>query len=1578
MCEDPCITGLFGERIDRGCRNEMPQPIDDYIIIEECTERICNDATITDWASCFVCTDCPEVTSETDTRPCLNPATNRCYTKRESNGTITRGCASDDTSIGCDRVNCEVCDDQDDCNNIAVPGEFSCVQCDRSDERCADYNVLSECPNERNVLFDACVIHTTDDGITKGCLSSTPLFVPCFGSTSNNGRCNVTLESQGNARPVKCIDCKEDAACIRGNMKELPIANNFHGSCVSFLDESGKVVRGNVVDYPNSKDASHYVECFEDACNVGLFPEDRLLCYQCSGEECARLAQSALKPEPCLFYDSTAAKCYSWYDSVSSAKRGCMLDEAICQMEDVSCQNCTHSGCNDHGYASFSNTKECVKCTTNRACDESPTVENCSDGSGCYTLFSELLAIAKGCVSELSQGLPGYEECAAGSDRCEQCYGDLCNRNKCYVCNSIDGTAANCVEPSRANTVSSGCTDIDSECVAFIDDNGHTVRGCSDSFDQDQLAQCSEANGTCLRCKGDYCNGEPLPKNRIKCYQCSGTPECLNPPKNSEQYCNVYREGEDSCYTYFQDETTVERGCTQQRAEPCDRTCHECNTTACNDQQPFVQNTLGCAQCSGEDCPGIDATEPADVKPCSQEILLGRTDQCYTYFHPDETLERGCLSELMKSNAAIASQCLDASDVGCKLCNANGCNARSVKCFVCNTDTHPGCADNLDEENDSPFLQACGTGQCISLLDKTTTYKGCSEDLVDECESPEICAVSGGSMSNSAIYPADRLKCFQCQGGSTCEMVASSERSSVCQEYTKHDECYTYVSDTGETFRGCVSDLALPNPCIQYPDLCVRCNATSDCNTEPSKRSNELLCAQCTRASECEQTDRFERCTQMVLLGRQDSCYVHSSFEGEILTRGCLSDAAASLRDKCENEADSECSLCLCDRCNGAPVQCVSCEGETGCGDMLDANEENNLVTCQTGSCVSFVKHLTNGSSLIAKGCSELYERDTCGNDQGSEGTPIELCHSDACNNAVFPAGRLKCYQCEGESCSDPSLEPTICEPYSESEMCYSFLDRQQKGCLRQLLNATECEQDRCLLCNSIDGCNVEPRAQECISCSSKNDPTCIDASSAVLTNSKYCDVGGCVTLIDDFNSECSEECVTCSSKDGCNDQPTVVPNTRTCHHCEGVDCAKLPQSANGSVCPDILLGRTDACYSLVEKYSVRRGCLTEDAACDPADVNCHICTSGNDCNVDEYSVELHECIQCDEDIAGERCKWGFARSAAQQCSSEMSYVEVGCYTCYTTPEQSNADTPGSTSASFNRGCVGEERQAQCVPDTVHLCLGAGCNQRNEQLQICAKCEDDGCDDDRWSVEACRGIVPYERRGCYLMLDARKRIYARGCVADLSEDLFSQCSNVKDTSCITCLGNESLRQSEVAQNLPIHLYDVCLEDELQLPAIDRRYCDNAFVVRLPAIAELFQCGRQTLQRFVTSRRDEEPCHAPHQPLEWILLLLLCADALRRVQLCAEDKIVQHGRLREAEPIPSLDRFLHAIHLGMDDDRYRLRLAHAGGRIVQWTGDVLIRTEPLCAGRWSSINHITAASTDTTAQTTIVASYIGNA
>ncbi|XP_053672491.1 LOW QUALITY PROTEIN: uncharacterized protein LOC128722834 [Anopheles nili] len=1501
--QDRCITGIIDSRIDRGCSSELPSPIEDYIVIEDCVEAICNNLAASEWASCYVCIDCPDVPNAQASSLCVSPPTNQCFTRRDSEGLIHRGCATEVNLEGCtDGLNCAVCQGEH-CNGEPIFGAspesppFGCVRCEAV-ENCADYNTVSVCPNELGLLFDGCVTYDDGTSVQKGCLSDSNMLVLC-GAGANPDHCQVSSMPMGNARPIRCLKCQEDAACVLGDPAELEAPTYEQGSCVAFINEGGWIERGNSIENPACKESSHCVECYSDACNVGLIPEDRLQCYQCSGTECASAFPAGVPTftsQPCLRYNAPTDRCYTLYEDETIARRGCLQDEAICEgADDGGCQLCASNGCNDVDYAHFIQTTVCILCSTNRECETAPTEQMCSGSGGCFTFFSGSFVVAKGCVSEIGESAPWYEDCMDGgsSDRCLRCYGDRCNRNRCYVCNSSLAGMDGCINPLTDGAKSAVCPGSD-ECVAFIDDEGHTVRGCADDHPE-QVAKCSEPDEKCQSCRGDLCNAKPLPEDRIKCYQCSGSDTtCITPVKGSESYCGTYREGKESCFTHFIDTTTVERGCTLQRDSPCQGYCQECSTSGCNDQLALAQNPLHCVHCSGESCVGIDAPNETNAIQCPGELLFGRTDRCYTHFDEEGiVLQRGCLSELTLAGNVVASQCEDPLDVTCKLCSKDGCNARSVQCFVCDSDTTPGCSDVLNGDVHHPLQRRCGTDQCVSLLNGETTRRGCAEDFEGtSCDQAHGCETFIGPLSNGGMYPADRLRCHQCTG-LTCGRVLETATPVACQQYRSEDECYTYVSDTGETSRGCLSDPEGADTCLQNPYNCIRCTSHNGCNVEPSESPNELTCAQCNGAAGCSQGDgsspvQFERCRRPLLLGRQDSCYTQS-FAGEVLARGCLSDVDASLSGKCTNGLEDECTVCQCDRCNGPPIECVSCAGETfGCGDVLGNSAD--LSKCRTGTCVSFVRQFTNGSSIIVKGCSEAYEKDTCTAMAQPDVGSYQLCHDSGCNDVRFPLERLKCYQCTGESCSDPSLEPTLCEPYygPTNDQCYSFTDRQQKGCLGELENPEICTPDGsggCRVCASGDGCNEEPRALQCIDCSSKNDSRCVDPM-LVGKSTKWCPIGGCVTLIDDEGftvkgcaedhdlnatfcsttgaschvcsdgdrcndvlfpndrlhcfqcsgagcldvsqlrpitcqrydptdvcysyatdpmsiergclsdrvSPCPDECVTCTgtSSNGCNDDPPLVPNSLTCHRCEGAFCASA-QIGAGTECPAVLLGHTDACYSFVETYTVRRGCLSEVDVCNPADPNCHICYNGKDCNGAAYPVTTRECIHCSEDEDGESCRWGFARSNALQCpESGSSSFGAGCYTCYVEDRSSPELTPNGTALAYQRGCVGDDRQSLCRQDTLSVCLGAGCNHRNERLQICAKCET-GCDGGRWLVEECRGAVEYERRGCFLMRDGRKRVLARGCVADLKQDDWQRCSNARDASCVTCLENECNR-----------------------------------------------------------------------------------------------------------------------------------------------------------------------------------------
>ncbi|KFB46447.1 AGAP008117-PA-like protein [Anopheles sinensis] len=1498
--EDTCFTGLVGTRVDRGCRSAMPDPIEFYQELESCSSPMfCNDISRAAWVRCYVCSDCPDVPPTDSSQLCQNPLSNRCFTLRDVAGQVHRGCVGSALPEGCvEGLNCTICTGEDYCNDQAASGAptpespaFSCVRCEG--ETCSEYNAISACPNEVGLLFEGCVTYDAGDGsVRKGCLSESALWELCSADPTS---CKVSDVPNGNARQIRCFTCERLMECIeKQEQQESSLVVYDSGACVVFFDSVQEtptglvaydIIRGNSNEGCANKNPELCFECYTDGCNGELFPRDRLQCVQCRGEECAQLSTSESIPlKPCQIYSATNAQCYTRFEGELFAERGCQGDTDVClDPDDTKCRLCEGNGCNDLEYGLLYESVTCQTCSSNAQCETDPTVTTCSDKTrGCYSYFSGPFVVAKGCVSDITPTSSFYDDCTVvgGTERCQRCGGDNCNSHLCFECDSNEDE--DCFEPRVGGVRTVSCPS--PECIAFVDSNAQIIRGCSSNYETPYA--CSAQLETCLQCEGDYCNAGPIPRNRIKCHQCAGSGvDCLSPAIGDAKYCPIYNYEEERCYTYFADENTVRRGCvTEENPECNEEYCKQCNTSACNDQRPLIPNTLRCVQCdSVERCREMENVGP---QPCLGYHLFGRPEQCYTVFDESNAVSRrGCLSQLPETEA---NRCRNGADFNCKACSSDGCNAQSVECVVCDSNTNPACGGNA--LSGSFERNRCGTGRCVSLVTDWITWKGCWEDFEEDCAAPENagikCDIFEGKLSNTGIFPEDRLKCYHCEGPrDTCGQIGSGTTLEVCQRYHPLDECYTYVSDSGYTIRGCSTTIA--QECNENPVAhCPRCQGEG-CNAVPFEQPNWLTCAKCAHATECaERKDNpvFELCTRKLLLGRHDDCYTYS-FGGEVLERGCLSEADPTIQAQCV-DGSSECSVCHCDRCNGPPTSCVVCQGERGCGD---AGNTDLLQACTTGTCVitSFVWN-SDGVLMIAKQCSETVQLDTCS--KGPPGGDYQVCHSPGCNDVLYPPGRIRCYQCEGASCADPSLLPTVCDPYIEGmDACYSFFDRQQKGCIGQL-NQTqrdECQSEGtvCRTCSSGDGCNLEPRALECTVCSSESDPDCGSRPiGSTARTRKSCSTGGCATYIDDngftvkgcavdfqlteascsdendalcyfcstgdgcndellfppdrqecfqcsgaacvdvtlnspttcrrYNAStdgcytyaidrdniergclnerpsCAEEaaCVTCTSPNtGCNTEPAIVPNDHSCYQCDGADCAPK-RTGPGTACSgELLLGRTDSCYTFVDTYTVRRGCYSDEDACDPANPSCHVCAPEKDCNADEYTVTSNECIQCFEGTDGEACLWGYRSTDATRCTepeSSPSSSRTGCYRCYDNEDEA-ADYP-----LFRRGCVGDAGERRCHNDPGYsVCLGAGCNNRNERIQICAKCgTDDGCD--RWIVEECRGTVPYERRGCYVMRDVRKRILGRGCVAQLNESDWERCQDVRDGSCTMCFGNQ--------------------------------------------------------------------------------------------------------------------------------------------------------------------------------------------
>lgn len=270
------------------------------------------------------------------------------------------------------------------------------------------------------------------------------------------------------------------------------------------------------------------------------------------------------------------------------------------------------------------------------------------------------------------------------STTCSECSDGDCNglifptnRIKCHHCS---GAANECVSgQTSAATQLSVCKNYiagDACYTTVTTDKSSVYRGCMS--DADRGSQLCSQNGdvSCSRCLTTTCNAMPaVSPASLSCVKCSTSSdgncgwayETTNAAKCEK---NVWIGEKESCYA-AQSTVGVSRGCTLDDLDTCRENCDSCSTNGCNTKS---YNKFKCYQCSSnvagqESCAkeveGLLVTEcPGDNQKPSE---LG----CYLWKKDDQTVERGCLSQL---DASIKNECKDGESAACKFCEGEGCN----------------------------------------------------------------------------------------------------------------------------------------------------------------------------------------------------------------------------------------------------------------------------------------------------------------------------------------------------------------------------------------------------------------------------------------------------------------------------------------------------------------------------------------------------------------------------------------------------------------------------------------------------------------------------------------------------------------------------------------------------------------------------------------------------------------------------------------------------------------------------------------------------------------------------------------
>uniref|UniRef100_A0A1L8DNW0 Putative conserved secreted protein n=2 Tax=Nyssomyia neivai TaxID=330878 RepID=A0A1L8DNW0_9DIPT len=931
---------------------------------------------------------------------------------------------------------------------------------------------------------------------------------------------------------------------------------------------------------------------------------------------------------------------------------------------------------------------------------------------------------------------------------CETCGANNCNgaifpldRAQCHRCEG-----AQCATITNNNNLEVCLNYVEGDsCYSVVTDEDTlvTYRGChSDPATDLGRQECTrlDAQGYCVSCTGAACNSNAAKvPSQLQCTRCSGDTACrYGQPTDFGLQCNydVVLGRQEYCYSYVTANNQVTRGCLYDpitnanhlaECEAGEPTCQLCTSSLCN-HESYAYHT--CYACDGHTDPNCGTLENAWYEP--EVCPSGTLDQVGCFVATTDGVPmRGCVSLL---NPDEISYCQSTAS-GCTICTTDNCNGRAPKtCITCDSSTDANCATVANPTALLQYSQQCPSSSaiCISRISNGYTQRACSGTGIS-CTSGNPCWQCDGANCNTDVLPLDRLKCYKCSGAG-CADVTTETNLEVCEMYNTNDQCFTVVTDTEVTHRGCYSDpssAAAKTVCTEHEsgsDRCVKCTGEG-CNTQVSKTPATLSCIKCTGAAcgNSQASTPGQACFGDVLLGRTESCYSYIHDNGNV-ERGCLYDpnTPAAISNECTNSPGGRCKVCTAGSCNTEEIQVT--ETCYTCDSGLDPNCESMTGTIQTKQCpigtvLGCFRSQVDG--VVVRGCAgdlKSGEITLC-----QRGAQCKLCDGNNCNAKV---DFQRCYTCNsassGAAClnlQDGSINQAVCSDY----------------------------MDTCLTAIGTNGETI----RGCRSSFQQTFPTCSSFT--------------CQTCADNY----------------CN-QAVFPTSRRLCHQCSGSGACADSLTSTGdslSICP--VYSATDECYSIVSNQAVYRGCTSSNTEgntlCNAAGNNCVKCSTANGCNsAAAKSAPTLSCVKCAAtDVA---CLWGFSNSVATRCTSD---VWLGSQeTCFRIPSGSSAI----------RGCT-LDNPTQC-PDgssTCTKCTGNGCNTATYKRQQCLLCssttngqDNCGSEPDEYTAADCSGDdQTYADRGCYVHVDD-DGVVRRGCAKDIDNQLLSQCKDADDESCRYC------------------------------------------------------------------------------------------------------------------------------------------------------------------------------------------------
>lgn len=283
---------------------------------------------------------------------------------------------------------------------------------------------------------------------------------------------------------------------------------------------------------------------------------------------------------------------------------------------------------------------------------------------------------------------------------------------------------------------------------------------------------------------------------------------------------------------------------------------------------------------------------------------------------------------------------------------------------------------------------------------------------------------------------SSKQTCMDCDAKEENNCVSTNISTKITECLTDNDKCFTFIDDN-QVIRGCLadSDSFFQQTCLSDKQNCVLCAGTT-CNNQTL--TDKCLACDTRFNPECRnKSEREILCSIKVNENEFFGCYT-SSFNN-IVERGCIENLSLKERQACIDDPE-HCKGCIGRNCNTDTVddqlQCNFCNGSVD-GNCANFGGTNTTRICQNGENACFV-----GIDKFGYTHRKCYAGDE------TDFKIFEICKRSNCNENIYPANRIKCYQCRAtDDClfynpDKPNIPATPCQIYDEHDQCFAYVHR--------------------------------------------------------------------------------------------------------------------------------------------------------------------------------------------------------------------------------------------------------------------------------------------------------------------------------------------------------------------------------------------------------------------------------------------------------------------------------------------------------------------------------------------------------